>query len=55
VTEVFIHALENRAKALNIFDVRPFLRSSYLRNFGLEVDESKGVIRKYYLKDRINR
>jgi hypothetical protein len=55
MTEVFIHALANRAKALNIFDVRPFLRSSYLRNFGLEVDERTGVIRKYYLNDRMNR
>jgi hypothetical protein len=50
MTEVFIDALRNRARDLNIFDIKPFLNSAYLRNYGLIVDENKGVIRKFYLR-----
>jgi hypothetical protein len=47
-TEVFINELENRAKDLNIFDLRPFYRSTIFRNHGLRVDERRQVIVKFY-------
>eukprot|EP01038_Epipyxis_sp_PR26KG_P005040 gene5040-7031_t len=48
-TEVFIYDLENRAKELNIFDLRPFFKSNTFKNHHLHVEEERGVIVKTYM------
>jgi DNA replication licensing factor MCM2 len=45
-TSVYASALENRAKELNIFDLRPFYDSSLFKNHGLRVNLAEGKI--YY-------
>jgi DNA replication licensing factor MCM2 len=50
VTEVYIEALEARARELKIFDLRPFYQSAVFRNHGLQVDVERGVLRKVYLR-----
>ena len=40
--------VESRAKELNIFDLRPFYKSSLFRNHGLILDEVNHVIIKRY-------
>ena len=52
-TEVHLIALENRAKDLNIHDLRPFYKSSLFRNHGLKLDEINQLIIKQYQKIRI--
>jgi hypothetical protein len=47
-TEVFVNDLENRAKDLNIYDLRPFYQSALFRSHGLRVDERRQVIIKQY-------
>lgn len=48
-TEVYINDLENRAKELNIFDLRPFYNSLIFKNHGMSVDERSGLIVKRYV------
>ncbi len=45
---MYINDLENRAKELTIFDLRPFYNSMVFRNHGMEVDERRGLIIKTY-------
>ena len=47
-TEVFMHELENKAKELNIFDLRPFYSSGIFKNHGMKVDLDKRLIIKTY-------
>jgi DNA replication licensing factor MCM2 len=47
-TEVFINELENRAKEMHIFDLKPFYRSALFRNHGLRLDERRQLIVKHY-------
>lgn len=49
-TEVYLEALETRARELKIFDLRPFYASAVFRAHHLEVDSERGVIRKLYVK-----
>lgn len=49
ITIIYISALENRAKELNIFDLKPFYSCSLFRNHGFVAKESEGVIEKSYL------
>jgi hypothetical protein len=48
VTVIYISALENRAKELNIFDLKPFYQSALFRSNGFSVKEAEGVIEKSY-------
>ncbi len=47
-TEVYINDLENRAKELSIFDLRPFYQSQVFKSHGMVVDLAHGVIVKQY-------
>lgn len=47
-TEVHTTALESRAKELNIYDLRPFYKSSMFRNHGLILDDVNHIIIKKY-------
>jgi hypothetical protein len=47
-TKVYINILENKAKELNIFDLRPFYRSAIFRSSGLTVDEQRRLIIKSF-------
>jgi hypothetical protein len=40
--------LENRAKSLNIFDLRPFYESAPFKNYGLHLDERNRMIVKSF-------
>jgi hypothetical protein len=40
--------LENRAKTLNIFDLRPFYNSPLFKNYGLALDETTRMIIKTF-------
>ena len=46
--EIPTSALESRAKELNIYDLRPFYKSSLFRSHGLQVDEQRRVIIKKF-------
>lgn len=47
-TEVHTIALENRAKDLNIHDLRSFYKSPLFRSHGLKLDEVNQLIIKQY-------
>lgn len=47
-TEVYIEALESRAKELKIFDLKPFFQSGIFRSHNLQVDFAKGVIKRVF-------
>jgi len=47
-TEVFMNDLENKAKDLNIYDLRNFYKSAAFRNHNFSVDEKRGLIIKSY-------
>ena len=48
ITVVYISTLENRAKELNIYDLKPFFNSKVFRSHGFTARESEGVIEKSY-------
>lgn len=48
-TRVYITELENYAKNLNIFDLRPFYSCALFRNMGMHVDMEGGQIVKQYM------
>jgi DNA replication licensing factor MCM2 len=41
---VYIEEFENRAKIMNIYDMRPFYASSVFRNHGMRLNSAKGLI-----------
>lgn len=47
-TEVPLNDLENKAKDLNIFDLKPFYQSAVFKKRGFHVDERKQVVVKTY-------
>ena len=47
-TEVPMHELENKAKELNIFDLRPFYASQIFKSHGFSINETRQVIVKTY-------
>jgi hydrogenase maturation factor len=47
-TDVYMDALEGRAKDLNIYDLKPFYQSALFRNHGLRVNELTRIITKIY-------
>mmetsp|Transcript_3003 Transcript_3003/g.4568 ORF Transcript_3003/g.4568 Transcript_3003/m.4568 type:complete len:949 (+) Transcript_3003:31-2877(+) len=48
IVKVYMDDLENRAKSLNIFDLRPFYDSMMFRNYGLHLDERNRMIVKTF-------
>ncbi|CAE7542095.1 MCM2, partial [Symbiodinium microadriaticum] len=46
--KVYMDDLENRAKSLNIFDLRPFYESALFKNHGLHLDERNRMIVKSF-------
>jgi hypothetical protein len=46
--KIYMDDLENRAKTLNIFDLRPFYTSLLFKNYGLSLDEGTRMIIKTF-------
>ena len=46
--EIHMEELENRAKSLNIYDLRPFYESLLFRNNSFEADDRRKVIIKSF-------